>query len=163
MVSLAVLGFIRCQSWLNFQNIGQGLDHLSRIGSILEHTPCTMSLGMRTHGNRQFWCLWVKCDLSFGMFCFAEIAVSSDKSIIIRALGCARTQRLWALSGERTRPTLAMFPCRFFGNIRKLLVTTFLTDDYAFMSKSKVVSVVRSRPIIINESVYILLVTTYLG
>ena len=47
MVSLAVLGFIRCQSWLNFQNIGQGWDHLSRVGSIREHTPCTMSLGMR--------------------------------------------------------------------------------------------------------------------
>ena len=43
-----------CQSWLNFQNIGQGLDHLSLVGSIREHTPCTMSLGMRTHGNRQF-------------------------------------------------------------------------------------------------------------
>ena len=40
---------------VDFQNIVQGWDHLSRVGSIREHTPCTMSLGMRTHdGNRQF-------------------------------------------------------------------------------------------------------------
>ena len=40
----------------SLQNIGQGWDHMSRVGSIREHTPCTVScyiaLDMRTPENR---------------------------------------------------------------------------------------------------------------
>ena len=126
----------RRQGWITYHE-------LARFESI-PHVQCLWACGhMEIASFDVFeWCVI----LVFGMFCFAEIAVSSDKSIIIRALGCARTHRLWV--GNEANP---LFPCRF-AHILRLLVTTFLTDDYAFMSWLKVVSVVRSRPIIINQT-----------
>ena len=78
---------------------------LARFESI-PHVQCLWACGhMEIASFDVFeWCVI----LVFGMFCFAEIAVSSDKSIIIRALGCARTHRLWV--GNEANP---VFPCRF--------------------------------------------------
>ena len=104
------------------------------------------------------------CELSvWNVLLFAEIAVSSDRSVYYYKDAARLRPYSKALSGERGQPFVRSLleVCTHDIIIIRLLLTTFLTDDYPLKVFSVVQSVVHnSRPIVINRSdvYYIILV-----